>query len=76
MREEFHALEMELADFTAVLDELTKNTYVLVVAHDPTVGLSSPLYKLASPLTARCRNCRAKDEHPARAQEVRGVAER
>ncbi|KIP12344.1 hypothetical protein PHLGIDRAFT_62141 [Phlebiopsis gigantea 11061_1 CR5-6] len=37
VREEFHALEMELADFTAVLDELTKNTYVLVVAHDPTV---------------------------------------
>jgi Ras-related GTP-binding protein A/B len=42
VREEFHALEMELADFTAVLDELTKNTYVLVVAHDPTVGSSSP----------------------------------
>lgn len=38
VREEFHALEMELADFTAVLDELTKNTYVLIVAHDPTVG--------------------------------------
>ncbi|GJE87081.1 GTR/RAG family GTP-binding protein [Phanerochaete sordida] len=37
VREEFHALEMELADFTAVLDELTKNTYVLIVAHDPTV---------------------------------------
>jgi len=37
IREEFHVLEMELADFTAVLDELTKNTYVLVVAHDPTV---------------------------------------
>lgn len=40
VREEFHTLEMELADFTAVLDELTKNTYVLIVAHDPTVGTS------------------------------------
>ncbi|OCH86902.1 hypothetical protein OBBRIDRAFT_814370 [Obba rivulosa] len=37
VREEFHALEMELAEFTAVLDELTKNTYVLIVVHDPTI---------------------------------------
>jgi len=36
-REEFHSLEMELADFTAVLDELTKNTYVLIVVHDSTI---------------------------------------
>ncbi|KAI0086110.1 Gtr1/RagA G protein conserved region-domain-containing protein, partial [Irpex rosettiformis] len=33
----FHSLEMELADFTAVLDELTKNTYVLIVVHDTTI---------------------------------------
>ncbi|KAK7040873.1 GTP-binding protein gtr1 [Paramarasmius palmivorus] len=37
VREEFHALEMELADFTAVLDEMTRNTYVMVVVHDPTI---------------------------------------
>lgn len=37
LREEFHSLEMELAEFTAVLEELTKNTYVLVVVHDPVV---------------------------------------
>lgn len=37
VREEFHSLEMELDDFTAVLDELTKNTYVLIVVHDPTI---------------------------------------
>ncbi|KAH8099522.1 Gtr1/RagA G protein conserved region-domain-containing protein [Cristinia sonorae] len=37
VRDEFHTLEMELADFTAVLDELTKNTYVLVVVHNPTI---------------------------------------
>ncbi|KAI0317574.1 Gtr1/RagA G protein conserved region-domain-containing protein [Amylostereum chailletii] len=37
LREEFHSLEMELPEFTAVLDEMTKNTYVLVVVHDPTI---------------------------------------
>jgi len=40
-REDFHALEMELPEFTAVLDELTKNTYVLIIVHDPTIGTSS-----------------------------------
>lgn len=38
LREEFRSLEMELAEFTAVLDEMTKNTYVLVVVHDPAIG--------------------------------------
>lgn len=38
LREEFHSLEMELAEFTVVLEELTKNTYVLVVVHDPVIG--------------------------------------
>ncbi|KAJ7461574.1 Gtr1/RagA G protein conserved region-domain-containing protein [Mycena latifolia] len=37
VREEFHALEMELPDFSAVLDEMTKNTYVLIIVHDPTI---------------------------------------
>ncbi|KAH9945809.1 Gtr1/RagA G protein conserved region-domain-containing protein [Epithele typhae] len=37
VREDFVALEMELPEFTAVLDELTKNTYVLIVVHDPSV---------------------------------------
>lgn len=37
LREEFHSLEMELEDFTAVLDEMTKNTYILAVVHDPTI---------------------------------------
>lgn len=37
VRGEFHSLEMELWDFTAVLDEMTKNTYVLVVVHDPSI---------------------------------------
>lgn len=37
-REEFHSLEMELAEFTAVLDELTRNTYVLIIVHNPTIG--------------------------------------
>lgn len=38
MRSEFHALEFEFPEFTAVLDELTKNMYVLVIVHDPTIG--------------------------------------
>ncbi|KII89088.1 hypothetical protein PLICRDRAFT_160198 [Plicaturopsis crispa FD-325 SS-3] len=37
VREEFHSLELELSDFTAVLDEMTRNTYVLVIVHDPTI---------------------------------------
>ncbi|CDO73619.1 hypothetical protein BN946_scf185014.g89 [Trametes cinnabarina] len=37
VREEFYALEMELPEFTAVLDELTRNTYVLIIVHDPTI---------------------------------------
>ena len=41
-REEFHSLEMELSEFTAVLDELTRNTYVLIIVHNPTIGRSFP----------------------------------
>ena len=38
LREEFHSLEMELPGFTAVLDEMTRNTYIMVVVHDPAIG--------------------------------------
>jgi Ras-related GTP-binding protein A/B len=38
VREEFHSLEMELPEFSAVLDEMTENTYVLIIVHDPTIG--------------------------------------
>lgn len=31
-------MEMVLPEFTAVLDEMTRNTYVLVVVHDPRIG--------------------------------------
>ncbi|KAF8637346.1 hypothetical protein AX17_002846 [Amanita inopinata Kibby_2008] len=37
VRGEFHTLEMELYDFSAVLDEMTRNTYVMVIIHDPTI---------------------------------------
>ncbi|KAJ3728515.1 Gtr1/RagA G protein conserved region-domain-containing protein [Lentinula raphanica] len=37
VREEFHSLELDMYDFTAVLDEMTRNTYVMVVVHDPTI---------------------------------------
>ncbi|EJD02215.1 uncharacterized protein FOMMEDRAFT_168728 [Fomitiporia mediterranea MF3/22] len=36
-REEFRCLDMELPEYTAVLDELTKNTYIMVIVHDPTI---------------------------------------
>jgi Ras-related GTP-binding protein A/B len=38
MRSEFRAMEFEFPEFTAVLDELTKNMYVLIIVHDPTIG--------------------------------------
>lgn len=38
-REEFRCLDMELPEYTAVLDELTKNTYIMVIVHDPTIGM-------------------------------------
>ena len=37
-RQDFRSLELELNEFTAVLDEMTRNAYVLVVVHDPIVG--------------------------------------
>lgn len=50
LREEFRSLEMELAEFTAVLDEMTKNTYVLVVVHDPVIGeLIATIFVSTSP---------------------------
>lgn len=49
MREEFHALEMELPEFTAVLDGMTRNTYILLIVHDPTIGMCVPR---ASSITA------------------------
>lgn len=43
VREEFNSLEMELHDFTAVLDEMTRNTYVMVIIHDPTIGVPTAI---------------------------------
>jgi Ras-related GTP-binding protein A/B len=51
MRSEFHALEFEFPEFTAVLDEMTKNMYVLVIVHDPHIGrLDPPLVHNSSSL--------------------------
>ena len=38
LREEFAGLEFELPECTAVLAEMTRNTYVLVIAHDRNIG--------------------------------------
>jgi Ras-related GTP-binding protein A/B len=37
-REEFHALEMELPESTAVLDEMMQNAYIVLIVHDATIG--------------------------------------
>ncbi len=77
MREEFHALEMELPEFTAVLDGMTKNTYVLLIVHDSTIGTAYLAHhstvRRADRRTRRDR--RAEDQHSTRAAEIRGTAE-
>ena len=44
---------MELSEFTAVLDELTKNTYVLIIVHDPKIGREG-VFSLASESVYSC----------------------
>ncbi|TRM58584.1 Gtr1/RagA G protein conserved region-domain-containing protein [Schizophyllum amplum] len=44
VRSEFCALELDLAEFTAVLDEMTRNTYVLVICHG--AGVETAAIKL------------------------------
>lgn len=53
IHEEFRALEMEMYDFTAVLDELTRNTYVMVIVHDPTIR-ESPIFYVLDIVTLAC----------------------
>lgn len=50
-RTEFHGLELAMPECTAVLDEMTKNMYVLVVVHDPHVGKSLAMYMISHQLT-------------------------
>jgi len=75
-REEFHSLEMELSEFTAVLDELTRNTYVLIIVHNPTIGRSfHALSYFIIPAPASCsfyiiRNRRVEDEYMSRQEEI------
>lgn len=80
-REEFQTLEMELADFTAVLDELTKNTCVLIIVHDPTIGEWGRFVAQTFRWFGRgkltiwcCRNGCFETKYSPRAQEVRGAA--
>jgi Ras-related GTP-binding protein A/B len=40
-REEFHTLALEFEGFTIILDEMTKNTYVMVVIHNPVIEISA-----------------------------------
>ena len=75
LREEFHSLEMELPEFTAVLDEMTKNTYVMVVVHDPTIGSSAVRVSSLSLFTLS-RNGRGENEHPDGPSKIRRAARR
>lgn len=77
VREEFHSLEMELPDFTAVLDEMTKNTYVMIIVHDPTIGEQDVAFDAVrnEPLTSFWfivyRNSCSEAQHPLGPAEVR-----
>lgn len=37
LREDFHSMELEMQGFTAVLDELTRTTYIMVIVHDTSI---------------------------------------
>jgi len=37
LREDFHSMEIEMQGFTAVLDELTRTTYIMIIIHDPSI---------------------------------------
>jgi hypothetical protein len=81
MREEFHALEMELPEFTAVLDGMTRNTYILLIVHDPTIGMwRVPASRRRGTACVHtdvriCRDGGAEDKHPSRSAEVRGATD-
>jgi Ras-related GTP-binding protein A/B len=71
LREEFRSLEMELSEFTAVLEEMTKNTYVLVVVHDPVIGESVATTSSVNLIRFRAyRDGGHSNEHLHGAQEV------
>ena len=76
VREEFHSLEMELADFTAVLDELTRNTYIMIIVHDPTIGSSLRLYWIVGLMLVLCRDRSVEDKYPHGAKQIRATAVR
>jgi hypothetical protein len=64
---------MELADFTAVLDEMTRNTYILVIVHDSTIGKSHGLHprdEMARQLMFISRNCGDQTQHSNSKEEV------
>ena len=67
---------MELPEFTAVLDEMTKNTYVMVVVHDPTIGASlSGSLNVVLNLEV-CRNSWDQNEYSDGSSEIRRAARR
>jgi len=37
LREDFHSMEIEMHGLTAVLDELTRTTYIMIIVHDTSI---------------------------------------
>lgn len=66
---------MELYDFTAVLDEMTRNTYVMIIVHDPTIGMRT-IFILSIQCGADCvhRNSCFEAEYQDGTKEVRGTS--
>jgi hypothetical protein len=74
-RSEFHALEFEFPEFTAVLDEMTKNMYVLVIVHDPTIGGFGLVNTSTTRSCTTGRDCGHQTQYRARPAQVRGAAD-
>jgi len=69
---QFQATCIQTANFTAVLEELTRNTYILIVVHDE-IGTSSPLLVNLN-LTCSCRTRCHPDEYLCISCKVRATA--
>jgi len=79
MREEFHALEMELLEFTAVLDGMMQNIYILLTLRAWSYNRCGLLreHSLRLRLTmCVCRDGGVKEKHPSCAAKVRGAPNR
>jgi hypothetical protein len=61
-------MEIEMQGFTAVLDELTKTTYIMIVVHDTSIGMFASPWKSNSYPSLRNRSY--QNEHTSSATKV------